>query len=77
MKKRIAFALSLILVFVSVTAISIPASADNADGLFVEGTATGRLDGSVFSAGETAGSDAEISGILFAAGRDVNAGGRS
>lgn len=77
MKKRIAFALSLILVFVSVMAIGIPASADNADGLFVEGTATGRLDGSVFSAGETAGSDAEISGILFAAGRDVNVGGRS
>lgn len=42
---------------------------------FSEGIISQNIDGSTFSSGQTAGSNADINGILLAAGYNVNAGG--
>lgn len=65
-KNRIITALFLML------ALTFTAFAQNS---FNEGIISENIDGSAFTSGQTAGSNADISGILLAAGYNVNAGG--
>ena len=72
--KRSRFALCLTLVLLLLLSLSPMALAETAV-VGSDASASGTEDGSVFLAGQTAGSTAEVRGILFSMGNSVSAGG--
>ena len=69
--KKIGFVLALILTLAMLTAMTSPAFADASGAGFAEGSAAGSYDGSLFTAGGSVDSSAEVRGVQFAAGSDV------
>ena len=73
--KKIGFVLALILTLAMLTAMTGPAFAETSGAGFVEGSSAGRYDGSLFTAGGSVDSSAEVKGVQFAAGSDVQVQG--
>ena len=73
--KKIGFVLALILTLAMLTAMTGPAFADASGAGFAEGSAVGSYDGSLFTAGGSVDSSAEVKGVQFAAGSDVQVQG--
>ena len=73
--KKIGFVLALILTLAMLTAMTSPAFADASGAGFAEGSAAGSYDGSLFTAGGSVDSSAEVRGVQFAAGSDVQVQG--
>ena len=73
--KKIGFVLALILTLAMLTAMTGPAFADASGAGFAEGSSAGSYDGSLFTAGGSVDSSAEVRGVQFAAGSDVQVQG--
>lgn len=78
MKKKLAFLLCLLLTMALLSTMSLSALALSPfDGVYSGDSVslTGLRDSSVFAAGQTVTTDADVSGIVFAAGYNVDVGG--
>ncbi len=73
--KKIGFVLALVLTLAMLTAMTGPAFAETSGAGFAEGSAAGSYDGSLFTAGGSVDSSAEVRGVQFAAGSDVHVQG--
>lgn len=73
--KKIGFVLALILTLAMLTAMTGPAFAETSGAGFAEGSSAGSYDGSLFTAGGSVDSSAEVKGVQFAAGSDVQVQG--
>ena len=73
--KKIGFVLALVLTLAMLTAMTSPAFADASGAGFAEGSAAGSYDGSLFTAGGSVDSSAQVKGVQFAAGSDVQVQG--
>ena len=73
--KKIGFVLALVLTLAMLTAMTGPAFAETSGAGFAEGSAAGSYDGSLFTAGGSVDSSAQVKGVQFAAGSDVQVQG--
>ena len=73
--KKIGFVLALVLTLAMLIAMTGPAFADASGAVFAEGSSAGSYDGSLFTAGGSVDSSAEVRGVQFAAGSDVQVQG--
>ena len=69
--KKFGFVLVIVLTLTMLTAMTGPAFAETPGALFAEGSSAGNYDGSLFTAGGSVESSAEVKGVQFAAGNDV------